>query len=71
MLEWEKNHTPTGKVKNGQVTQGYESCILTTNIKELFNHIVEIGSDLEFTSTKCGAPSMLVSNMNIAGSNEE
>lgn len=53
-------------VKDGKIVSSYIPCILTSNIFEIFKNVIEIGTDLKFTSTICGAPSILVKDINIS-----
>ena len=53
-------------VKDGKIVSSYIPCILTSNIFEIFKNVIEIGTDLKFTSTTCGAPSILVKDINIS-----
>lgn len=53
-------------VENGKITKGLESCILTTNIFDLFTNIKLIGNDLDFKTINVGSPSILVENVSIS-----
>lgn len=52
-------------VKNGKVENGLKTCILTTDIFELFNNIVDIGNDMTFVSEAFASPTLLVKNLSI------
>ena len=57
-------------IKDGKKINGLKNMILSTNIKELFSNILEVGSDIEFFSKTGGAPSLLIENISIAGKEE-
>ncbi len=54
-------------VKDGKNIKALSMILLSTNIMELFNNIVEIGSDLLFERTSFGAPSILFKDITITG----
>lgn len=54
-------------IKDGKKEECLNMIILSTNIFELFNNIIDIGNDLEFFSVKGGAPSLLIENITVAG----
>lgn len=54
-------------VQDGKIVSGIEPAILTTTIFELLSNIKEIGDDLLFTNPRCASPSLLISNISIAG----
>ena len=54
-------------VKNAKIVKALNMIILSTNIFELLNNVVEIGNDLEFFGEVSGAPSLLVSDITIVG----
>lgn len=53
-------------VENGKITNSIESCIMTTNIFELFNSVKALGNDLEYKTSISAAPSLLVEKMSIS-----
>ena len=53
-------------VKDGKLIKGFVPAVLTTTIFELLSNIEKIGSDLVFTNTVCGSPSILIRNISIA-----
>ncbi len=53
-------------VKNGMMMTPIKLFTITTNIYELLNNILEIGSDLYFINTRCGSPSILLSDISIS-----
>ncbi len=54
-------------IEDGKIKCGFEPCVMTTTIEELFNSVEEIGNDLEFFNANTGSPSILVKNISIAG----
>ena len=56
-------------VKNGKIKCGFNPCIMTTTIFELFNSVKLIGDTIEFTNKKAASPLLLVENISIASSN--
>lgn len=59
------------KVENGQKTKGLNMIILATNIKEIFNNVILVGNDLSKNKLNAFAPSLLLSDIAIAGEGEE
>lgn len=55
------------KVQNGQITQGLENIILATDLFELFNNVYLIGNDLAKNNLNVKSPSLLITNIMIAG----
>jgi len=55
------------KISNGKRCEPLNMIILSTNLIEMFNSIKEIGNDLTFYGTECGAPSLLLENITISG----
>ena len=53
-------------VKEGKITNAFETCILSTNIIDLLRNIKEIGNNLEFKTEISGSPSVLAEKMSIA-----
>lgn len=53
-------------IKDGQLTQSFKPCIMTTTIFELLTNIEQVCSDLTFEKKSVGSPSILVSNISIA-----
>ena len=53
-------------VKEGKITNTFETCILSTNIIDLLRNIKEIGNNLEFKTEISGSPSVLAEKMSIA-----
>ena len=56
-------------VKNGKIKCGFNPCIMTTTIFELFNNVKLIGDTIEFTSKKAASPVLLIENISVASSN--
>ena len=56
-------------VENGKIKCGFNPCIMTTTIFELFNNVKLIGDTIEFTNKKAASPILLVENISIASSN--
>ena len=54
-------------VQDGAVGQPVEQITIAGNFYELLQRIEEVGSDLYFTSSGNGAPSVRVRQMDIAG----
>ena len=54
-------------IENGKKKQSLNMIILSTNIFELFNNVIEVGNDLEFISKQGSAPSLLINDITIAG----
>ncbi len=57
-------------LKDQKIVKGLNLIILSTNLKELFNNIIEIGNDYTASSLDIFAPSILFQNITIAGSEE-
>ena len=55
------------EVKDGKIGNALKLIILQTNIKELFNNVIEIGNDLEFYGETGGSPSILCKDITIVG----
>lgn len=53
-------------VEDGKIISSFIPVVMTTNYKELFSSIDEIGSDLKFYSMSFGSPSILFNNISIA-----
>lgn len=53
-------------VKEGKITNAFETCILSTNIIDLLRNIKDIGNNLEFKTEISGSPSVLAEKMSIA-----
>lgn len=54
-------------VKNGKIDKPLNMIILSTDIKELLNNVIEIGNDLKFFDEQMGMPSLLIDNITVAG----
>ena len=54
-------------VENGEIRTPLNSILLSANIFEIFNNVVDVGNDLEFKSTHVGAPSVSLENITIVG----
>jgi len=54
-------------IENGKKSKPLNMIVLSTNIFELLNNVIEIGNDLEFFSITGGAPSLLLENIAVAG----
>lgn len=52
-------------IKDGKIQKGLKTCILTTDIFELFSNIVDIGNDLTFVSDIFASPTILVKDLSI------
>ena len=58
-------------VNNGKIIKGLKMIILSTNLFELFNNVVEVGSDMSVDSADVSAPSLLIKDITITGGSEE
>ena len=58
-------------VNNGKIIKGLKMIILSTNLLELFNNVVEVGSDMSVTSADVSSPSLLIKDITITGGSEE
>ena len=56
-------------IEDGKIKSGFNPCIMTTSIFELFNNVKLIGDTLEFTNTKSASPILLIENISVASSN--
>ena len=56
-------------IEDGKIKSGFNPCIMTTSIFELFNNVKLIGDTLEFTNTKAASPILLIENISVASSN--
>ena len=56
-------------IEDGKIKSGFNPCIMTTSIFELFNNVKLIGNTLEFTNTKAASPILLIENISVASSN--
>lgn len=54
-------------VEGGKIKEAVKMFVMTTNIFELFNNVIEVGNDLEFYEMSGGSPSILFDNINISG----
>lgn len=54
-------------VKDGKIISGLGMIILATNLFELFNNIIDVGSDLSTSSADVNSPSLLIDNITITG----
>lgn len=54
-------------IKDGKKDKYLEMIVLSSNIFEILNNIEEIGNDLQFDSLSCGAPSLLLNDITVAG----
>lgn len=55
-------------IEDGKIKSGFNPCIMTTSIFELFNNVKLIGDTLEFTNTKAASPILLIENISVASS---
>lgn len=55
-------------IEDGKLKSGFNPCIMTTSIFELFNNVKLIGDTLEFTNTKAASPILLIENISVASS---
>lgn len=53
-------------VENGKIKNGFEACVMTTNIFELLTNIEEIANNLEFSKVSSASPDLLIKNISIA-----
>ncbi|MBR1416580.1 MAG: TldD/PmbA family protein [Bacilli bacterium] len=58
-------------VENGQIKKALNLIILSTNIKELLNNVIEVGNDLKEFGYSISSPSLLVDNITISGSGDK
>ena len=56
-------------IEDGKIKSGFNPCIMTTSIFELFNNVKLIGDTLEFTNTKAASPILLIEKISVASSN--
>ncbi len=54
-------------VKKGKKEKAIKMFVMTTNIFELLNNVIEVGNDLEIFDSQGGSPSILIDNINISG----
>ena len=54
-------------VEDGIKTKALKMIILSTDLLELLNNVVEVASNLEFYNPLCGSPSILFKDITIAG----
>ena len=54
-------------IKNGELASGFRGVTISGNLNDLFNQVVEVGSDFEYKGS-IGAPSLLVRDVIISGS---
>lgn len=55
-------------VEDGKIKNGFEACIMTTSIFELFSNVEEIGKNIEFSKLSSASPELLIKNISIAAS---
>lgn len=55
-------------VENGKIKRAVNQIIMSSNIKEFFNSIVEIANDSKITLDASYVPSIMLENINISGS---
>lgn len=53
-------------IENGKIKCGFNPCIMTTTIFELFNNVKMIGNNVEFTNVKAASPVLFVSDISVA-----
>lgn len=53
-------------VKDGKIKNGFEACIMTTSIFELFSNVEEIGKNIEFSKLSSASPELLIKSISIA-----
>ena len=58
-------------VENGVITKGLDMIVLSTNIFELFSNIISVGSDMSQSRIDVLSPSLLLSNIAIAGGEQD
>lgn len=54
-------------IENGKITSPVNQITVSGNFFDLFNNIIEVGSDLEFKTGKIGSPTIYVKQLSIAG----
>ena len=54
-------------IKDSKVVKALNMIILSTNILELLNNVIEVGSDLEEFDMESSSPSLLLDNITISG----
>ncbi len=54
-------------VENGKIVSGINNVIFVTDLKEIFNSIIDIGCEIVYTTPSIGAPCLLVDNITITG----
>lgn len=54
-------------VENGKIIRGLKMIILSTNLLELFNSVLEIGNDMSKTDLRISCPSILFENITVTG----
>lgn len=55
------------RIEKGQLTHAVKMIVVSGNFFEMMNHIVTIGSDLKFSLSGVGSPSVLVESLMISG----
>ena len=58
-------------VENGVITKGVDMIVLSTNIFELFSNVISVGNDLSQSRIDVLSPSLLLSNIAIAGGEKD
>ncbi len=53
-------------IEDGKIKCGFNPCIMTTTIFELFNNVKLIGNSIEFTNKKAASPVLLIEDISIA-----
>lgn len=54
-------------VENGKIVSGISNVIFVTNLKEIFNNVIDIGNEVVYTTSTIGALCLLVDNITITG----
>lgn len=57
-------------VENGKVVSSINNVIFTTDLKEIFNNVLDISKDIVYTTPFIGTPCLLVDNIMITGGKE-
>ena len=58
-------------VEDGKIVRALHMIILSTNLFELFNSVIDVGNDMSNTDLEIRCPSILFENITIAGEENE
>lgn len=56
-------------IEDGKLGKPVNLIVLSGNIKDVLNNVVEVGNDLEFKSRVIASPSLFISSMSVSGKN--